>query len=325
MDPDRSAPAVAQTGEVFYALQGNDVIERQLNGEQLVVPARDVLHIRLHSNRHYPRPLVGETPLAAAFGDLASYEAMRNQQDQFFRNQARPSAVLATDLNLDATQVQMLRDRWNDQAKGLSAGGTPILTHGLKVQPWSTPAGKELQIAELMKLSVEQVALVFRVPLAILGIGGAPLGATEKLMQFWLASGLGFCLNHIEEAFGKLFNLEGLPTEYVEFDTSALLRSDAKDRIEALARGVQTGIYSPNEARGAEGLDAVPFGDEPRTQAQVVPLSAAGAIPSASASAVAPSAPVTRSYDRAVRRDIKALNARANGKVVTRDDARSLN
>jgi hypothetical protein len=41
-----------------------------------------------------------------------------------------------------------------------------------------------LQVAQLLKLSVEQVALVYHVPLQILGLGGAPLGATEHLMQF---------------------------------------------------------------------------------------------------------------------------------------------
>ena len=44
--------------------------------------------------------------------------------------------MLSTDLQLDKDQVQALRDRWNEQAKGLQQGGTPILTAGLKVQPW---------------------------------------------------------------------------------------------------------------------------------------------------------------------------------------------
>jgi hypothetical protein len=61
-----------------------------------------------------------------------------------------------------------------------------------------------------------------------------------------------------------------------------------KERLEGLARGVQGGIYSPNEARLLEGLPEAEFGDEPRVQQQVVPLSAAKAIPSAPP---APSAP----------------------------------
>jgi phage portal protein BeeE len=124
-------------GEIFYQLRGNDVIEQRLARnenwmcEPLMVPARDVLHIRLHSNRSHPRPLIGETPLTAAFGDMAMYERMKDQQTQFLENRAAPRAVLSTDLNLDGTQVQALRDRWNEQAKGLHAGGVPILTHGL--------------------------------------------------------------------------------------------------------------------------------------------------------------------------------------------------
>lgn len=86
-------------------------------------------------------------------------------------------------------------------------------------------------------------------------------------MMFWLASGLGFCLNHVEQAFDKLFNLAGEPDEYCELNTAALLRSDQKDRIESLVRGVQGGIYSPNEASNSEGFDDVPFGDEPTRSA----------------------------------------------------------
>jgi hypothetical protein len=106
--------------------------------------------------------------------------------------------------------------------------------------------------------------------------------------------------------------LSGQPDEYCEFDTAALLRSDQKDRIDALVRGVQGGVFSPNEARNQEGYDNVPYGDEPRVQQQVVPLSAAGLIPSAPGPEAPPSAPAARNYAKAVRRDVKALAARAN-------------
>jgi hypothetical protein len=132
-------------------------------------------------------------------------------------------------------------------------------------------------------MSAERIALAFRVPLQILGLGGGPsYGSAEALMAFWVATGLGFALNHIEEAIGGVFQLAGQPDEYVEFDTAALLRSAFKDRIEGLTRGVQGGIYSPNEARNMEGLDDVKAGDEPRVQQQVVPLSAAEKITASS-------------------------------------------
>ncbi len=64
-------------------------------------------------------------------------------------------------------------------------------------------------------------------------------------------------------------------------------------------------MFSPNEARNQEGLDSVEYGGEPRVQAQVVPLSAAGAIPSAPAATPAPTLP-----DEIKRRDLDALTER---------------
>ena len=286
MQSTQCMPHVAVTGDVFYTLGGNEVVDRMFQGP-LMVPARDVMHIRLHTDRSL---LIGESPLVAAALDIANSDAVAAQQLQFYINQARPSMVLTTDLILDKDQVQDLRDRWNDQSRGLNMGGTPILTAGLKPVPLASSA-EHSQLAEVMKMTEQRIALVFRVPLQILGIGGSPFGSTELLMQSWIASGLGFCLNHIEEAIGNLFGLKGFPDEYLEFNTKALLRSAQKDRIEALVRAVQGGVFSPNEARAEEDLGKAEHGDEPRVQQQVVPLSAAEAIPASPGPPSAPAAP----------------------------------
>jgi HK97 family phage portal protein len=289
MYPRSCAAVIAETGEIFYSLGGNQVIDSQLGLDRYMVPARDVMHIRLHTSRN---TLLGESPIVAASGDIAAAGAITQQQFAFYQNQARPSSVLQTEMVLDKDQVNQLRDRWNEQTRGLQAGGTPILTAGLKLQPVGVPPA-DAQLADVMKFTEQHIALAFRIPLQILGIGGAPVGSTEALMQSWIASGLGFCLNHVEEAFDKTFDLWGEPHEYCEFDTGVLLRSDLKNRIEALARGVQGGIFSPNEARAEENLKAVPYGDSPRVQQQVVPLEAAAGIPSAPAAPGAPAAPAT--------------------------------
>jgi|SRR5215472_2629075 len=318
MDSMLSRPMLAYNGEIFYRLYGNQVIERRLNNQPLVVPQRDVLHVRLHADRSraYPFPLWGVSPILAALIDMGVAGAISEQQLNYYMNQARPSAVLTTDLVLDKDQVQALRDRWNEQAKGLAQGNTPILTSGLKVQPW-TSAGKDTEIAEVFKLSQQNIALAFRVPLQILGLGGTAFASTEILMQFWIATGLGFALNLIEDAFGLIFGLKGQPDEYVEFDTGALLRSAQKDRLEALTRGVQGGIYAPNEARAQEGLAAVKYGEEPRVQQQVVPLSAAASIPAAPAPKAPEASPPAaaeeetepKDYSDAVQREVRKLLA----------------
>jgi HK97 family phage portal protein len=288
MNPRACCARVAEGGEIFYALGGNEIIDRRFGG-LAAVPGRDVLHVRLHTPRD---PLKGESPILAAALDIAAGNAVLQQQIAFFANQARPSFLLSTDQLLTLDQVRQLRAAWDEQTKGAGAGGTPILSAGLKPQMVSTTA-QDAQLAETMKMSDQSVALAFRIPLQVLGLGGTTYASAELMMQSWVASGLGFALNHIEEAFGRLFRLRGQPDEYVEFSTKSLLRSAFKDRIEGLARGVQSGVYSPDEARAEEELAAVPggYGAEPRVQQQVVPLSAWEKGQDATASPAAPASP----------------------------------
>lgn len=264
------AAIVAADGSIFYNLSGNEIVERRYD-MSAPIPARDVLHVRLHTPRH---PLKGVSPILATTLDLAMSGAALNQQIAFYINQARPSFMLETDQQLTKEQTQDLRDRWNAQTQGDNAGGTPILAWGLKAKPVLVSA-QDGQLAELLKMTDQNVALAFRMPLQVLGLGGTTFASTELLMQSWIASGLGFCLNHIEEAFGLLFRLKGVPDEYMELDTRALLRSAYKERMEGLARGVISGIYSPDEARNSEDLPVVTggHGAMPRVQQQVVPLS----------------------------------------------------
>src|SRR5215813_11983005 len=58
MDPRMSSPLVAEDGSIFFRLAGNQVIEQLLGDKQFIVPQRDVLHIKLHSNHRHPNPLV---------------------------------------------------------------------------------------------------------------------------------------------------------------------------------------------------------------------------------------------------------------------------
>lgn len=261
---------VAMTGEIFYSLGGNPVIDRRFT-DLAGVPGRDVLHVRLHTPSD---PLRGESPLLAAALDIAATDAALQQQVAFLRNEAKPSIMLSTDATLTRDQSRELREAWDAQTRGENAGGTPILTAGLKPIVVSGKA-VDAQVAELMKMSAQNIALAFRVPLQILGLGGTAYASTELLMQSWISTGLGFALNHIEEAIGHLFGLAGFPAEYVEFNTKALERSAFKDRIEALAKSAISGIHSPDEARNDLDLGTVPggFGAEPRVQQQVVPLS----------------------------------------------------
>ena len=289
-DPRQSHPLVAPNGEIFYELAGNDVIDRQYGGNggperrrllgltnsntSIIAPARDVFHVKLEAERG--QPLVGVPPSRHAGAAIAAQRAIGGQLISIFGNMNRPAGVIETDHNLTADQTRQFRQALNDAWRGVDNldGGPPVLTNGMKFKGISMTA-KDADVAAAIKLTQEEIFMVYGVPPAILGMTDkSTFASTEALMQFWLARGLGFAINHIEVAFDHFFGLRAWPDEWVEFETAALLRVAYKDRIDALAKGVQGGIYSPNEARRSEDLPDAPSGDEPRVQQQVVPLSA---------------------------------------------------
>jgi HK97 family phage portal protein len=279
--------------EVFYSIGVNPLFQFEsiLGRNRLIVPARDVFHVKLACPQH---PLIGVTWLQALAIEQGQTAAINNSLTQAAANM-RPAGVIQTDLALTKAQVDELRERWAVQAQNMTSGGVPILTNGLKFQPL-TMSAEDQQVIDQKKLNDRMVAAVFGVPAVLLGLTetGTQTSA-EAVMAEWLAAGLGWLINHIEVAFDSFVDLNaasiGRGREYTEFDTRALLRSAFKDRIDGLAKGVLGGVYSPNEARRLEGLPEADEGDEPRLQAQVVPLSAWDKQPTAPTAPPAPSAP----------------------------------
>jgi len=281
---------VASNGEIFYSIAGYPVVERLLTKEAAkAVPARDVLHIKLDARDG--DPLKGVPPLTNAMLDIAASNSMVRQALDFAQNAAKPSCVLTTDQQLETWQTAEIRQAWLDRTTGANAGGTPILSSGLKWQQVSSTS-RDAQLAELLQIADGRIATAYRIPLPLLSLWGAQMQAGgEDQMRFWVSGALGFSLNHVEDGIGRFFGLSGYPNEYLEFDTAVLLRSNQKDRVAALAQAVQGGIYSPNEARALEDLPAVEDGDSPRVQQQVIPLEAWSQPPPSSPRPDAPAAP----------------------------------
>jgi phage portal protein BeeE len=262
--------------EVFYEIGANPLFEFDsiLGRTNLIVPARDVLHVKLATPRH---PLIGETWLAALATELGQNAAINNSLTTSAANM-RPAGVIHTELELTGAQIEDTKKRWNETASKMTSGDVPILTRGLKFQP-VTMSAEDQQIIDQKKLNNQTIAAIFGVPAILLGITDTGTQkSAEAVMAEWLAAGLGWLINHIEVALDQFVGLNmdsiGKGREYTELDTRALLRSAFKDRIDGLSKGVIGGIYAPNEARRLEGLPAAKDGDEPRVQQQVIPLSA---------------------------------------------------
>jgi len=270
VDPKSMHPVLdPETGDVYYWASPN--YGKQFNPDtDNVHMARDVLHLRINVD---PKdPLKGVTPLTSAAHSMAANSAITSQQAAFFRNMSRPSGILSTPEKLNLEQMKQLRQALEEKTTSENSGGVPILGSDLKWQSMSLTS-QDAQMIEAFSMTVESISRVFRVPLPLINsMTGSTFNNAEAMMGWFLASGMGFLLEHIELELSKVFSLPF--NQRVNFDTKALLRSDWKTQIETLGEGTLKGIYSPNEARKIMGLPPAKEGDEPRVQQQVVPLSA---------------------------------------------------
>jgi len=298
-----TSPLVTPDGAIFYAIGPNPMLPEYTDW---VVPARDVLHLRANCPRH---PLIGETDLAAAMMAAGVNVSLSGSQLAFFTRMSRPSGILSTEQALTKVQLAQLREAWKEQSTDVNQGGIGIVAGGLKFQPL-TITSQDAQLIEAQRLSIEDIARVYGVPLPVIGdLSHATLQNTEQLIQHWLSVSLGAQLENIEQSFNALFGFG--PRDYCELNTAALLRADFEKRIEGYTRAIQGALMMPNEARTAEGLSPVPDGDRLYAQAQIQPLGTPTPDPAASASSTPAATPAQGDTPAAPPDEPTADNTRA--------------
>lgn len=256
-----------EDGSVYYGVGPNPFLP-DISGIDYIVPARDVWHLRAHCPRH---PLLGESPATAAALAMGINVALSRSQAVFFARMSRPSGVLVSDQQLNAEQIARLRANWAAQSQLMAQGGVPILGNGVKWTPMGIHS-EDAQVGAAARFSGEDIARVYGVPLPVVGeLSHATLTNVEQLVSLWLSTGLTSLLELIERDMNRIFQFDGYH-EFVTLDTRALLRTDFAARIEALCKGIQGGLFKPNEARAMEDLPPVDAGDDVYAQAQMQPL-----------------------------------------------------
>ncbi len=290
-------PITADDGAVYYRIGEtffDDVDSRIPGSPMATLRSADVLHLRIGAHRH---PLLGLSPLDACRAAVDLDSVIRRHNISFHLNAARPSGAIIPDERLTTEQAQRLKALF---ASGTSqeAQGTPVvLPAKVQFQPFSVNAHDAETIA-LLKMSVLDVARVFRVPPPLLGdLSEASFSNVAELNRFFV-SGLRFYTRSIALGIGRVLRLPA--NEFVAFDEDAALQPPSEhERLQALSEGVRGGVFTPNEARARMGLPPVPGGADVYLQRQNSPirLLAAGEV------APIASAPGNGNNDEAARED----------------------
>jgi len=261
LNPDGVHLYEAADGHLFYSVMRGGLYQAwQLRNFPTMIPEEDVFHLRgIGLNALY-----GVSTINVARDAIGVALGLEQQAARFMRNGARPAGVLSTDKLLNDGVAKRVREQWESFREGVhNAGRTAILEQGLKWNPMQL-SSVDLEFIEQRRLSVEEIARYFGVPLYKLGhpgeLGKLKLDEAERV---YVNTTVMPDLDMWEQRFNRKFDLDQEKAPLAtDFDESQLLRASDSIRFNNLRIAVLSGIMTPNEARRTEGLPDMEGGDE---------------------------------------------------------------
>jgi HK97 family phage portal protein len=247
---------------LVYTVEPEAIAGRQI-GTQRVVDQDDMLHVSIGFNGwrgmsmlRYGLRTVGAKTLA-----------MQDFSANFFANSARPDYVLQTDSTISPQKVEELKAQIDERHGSTGNAHRPmVLQGGLKVQTL-TMNMEDLQLVELQRFQIEEIARIFGVPPFMIGHTEKQSSwgtGIETMGTLFVRFALRRHLNQFETEINRKFFR--IATRKAEFDTAELERADTKSLYESLriavGRAGEPKLMSVNEARGILRLKSVEGGDD---------------------------------------------------------------
>lgn len=252
----------------------------EIRGDNWLEPEQFVVHgskgeLKLspdqvvHFHGYDPEDLrTGSSPIEALRSMLQEeFEATRSRE-QMWRNGGRLSGVLKRPADApkwDPTARARFGEGWKAfTSGGGQAGGTPILEDGMEYAQIALDPSKA-QYIEARKLTREEVAAAYHIPLPMVGIlDNATFSNIKEQHQQLYQDTLGPWLAMIQEEIG-LQLIPDLPDSddvYVEFNLAEKLRGSFEEQASMLQTAVGAPWLLRNEARARMNLPAIDGGDE---------------------------------------------------------------
>jgi HK97 family phage portal protein len=240
-----------QSGAVVYKL-GSSQQDR----------TRDIWHVR---GLTLPGRKLGLSPIAYAAATLGVDISARKFASDFYSGGGVPKGKLKSDQAINQEQATTLKER----LRAATLNREPVaLGSGVDYELLPVKA-EESQFLKTQQFNIAQIARFFSVPAEMVGgsTGSSLTYTTGELNSLnFLTYGVQFWLKRIEDSF---FPIMPQP-QYVRFNTSMLLRTDALNQAKIDAIDVAAKIRPPSEIRHARDLP--PLTDEQKTELSLVPL-----------------------------------------------------
>ncbi|NLI08982.1 MAG: phage portal protein [Thermotogaceae bacterium] len=225
----------------------------------------DILQIK------YPNPsnvFRGLSPISAIADATDTAYYVDKWQKNFFRNSAVPSAVIQAERTLSDAQFKRLKAEIDEKYRGVSnAHKVMLFENKLEFKPITMPM-KDMQLLELKQFNRQEIAAIYGLPLAKLGIvEDVNRASAEQLDYTYAKDTLTPKLTLIAETLTKsLLRDNGIKDKVLFYDSVI-----PKNQMIETAKNTQyldRGVLTINEVRDELGLQPVPWGDEPFKKAE---------------------------------------------------------
>jgi HK97 family phage portal protein len=208
-------------------------------------------------------------------GSLESQKFMNN----LYKTGLTGKAVLEYTGDLDKDAKDRLVKGFEDFANGSKNAGKIIpVPLGMKLVPLDIKL-TDSQFFELKKYTALQIAAAFGIkPNQINDYEKSSYASAEAQNLSFYVDTLLYPLKQYEEeiTFKSLSSQLINQGYFFKFNVNVILRADIKSQIEALSKGVNNAIYTPNEARGYLDLPAEEGGDILMTNGNYIPINLVG-------------------------------------------------
>jgi HK97 family phage portal protein len=241
---------------------------RNANGRQEKYTASTILHVRGFTPSGAD---IGLSPISVHRTKLGGVLAADEFQARFYGQGMNAGTAIEIPGNPSEDDQRSFLRRFIRNHTGLGNSHLPLLlTNGAKLQKLGMNLS-DAQYVESEKLNIVQVANIFRLPASWLG-AEPPRNTTSEQELLRLYMSLLPRLRRIEMAFRADADLFPDRDLYPEFETSELVRPDAKTAAEVEHMRVQDGTLLVDEARASRGVGPLPpIPDDPTQEPGKVP------------------------------------------------------
>lgn len=245
------------------------------DGEQVPLELDQVIQLRR------PNPLDpyrGLSPVLSILPDLDTSRYAAEWSRAFFINSAQPGGIIEVPQTLSDGEFTELRDRWNEQHKGVgNAHRVAILEHGKWVD--RTISQRDMQFVELRGATADRVREAYGISKTAIGDFEDINRASALAAKAWFAEQQTVPrLERIKAALNfELLPMYGATGQGLEFDYCDPVPPDPEteattltSRSNAAAVLVQAG-FEPKGTLSAVGLPDIPYAGAPALPKATVP------------------------------------------------------